>query len=545
MAARHYNNLFALSLFTVCLFASAANADYDHGHNHKVTQNWLNHGGDLRNRRYAKYETKISPETVSKLRFKWEFKAGQDITVTPSIYDGTLYFPSWNGHLYALKASDGSVVWEKNMGILTGLNWTGFITPNWIVSRSTPTIAGDNDELLIVGIYGPAVLIALERSTGKLVWSVRLDSHAAGAITMSPTYYKGSIYIGTTSVEEGVSPDECCTFRGSFSKLDVKTGAVLWQTYMLPDNHGKLGQYSGAAIWGSSPSIDVHRRHVYIATGNTYSVPEYISQCQENQLNTTNSSVPTHSDACVEPVNHGNSILALDMDTGEIQWYRQLGGYDVWFLECFLNTSVCPIGPNVDADFGEAPMMLRPYINETKRDIVVAVQKSGFAWALDRNNGSLVWSTEVGPGGILGGGSWGAATDKKRVYTNIINNGGKNFTLKPSNNVTTSGGWAAMDPRSGEVLWSTANPSNAFSAGPVSVANGVLFGGSTDANGTVYAMNTRTGEILWSYETGATVYGGMSISNGCIYVGSGYKVGFGATMPMFTAGTSLFAFCVT
>lgn len=123
-----------------------------------------------------------------------------------------------------------------------------------------------------------------------------------------------SIYIGTTSVEEGFSPDECCTFRGSFSKLDVKTGAVLWQTYMLPDNHGKLGQYSGAAIWGSSPSIDVHRRKVYIATGNTYSVPEYISQCQENQLNTTNSSVPTHSDACVEPGNHGNSILALDMD---------------------------------------------------------------------------------------------------------------------------------------------------------------------------------------------------------------------------------------
>lgn len=29
MAARHYNNLFALSLFTVCLFASTANADYD------------------------------------------------------------------------------------------------------------------------------------------------------------------------------------------------------------------------------------------------------------------------------------------------------------------------------------------------------------------------------------------------------------------------------------------------------------------------------------------------------------------------------------
>ncbi|PQQ06764.1 polyvinylalcohol dehydrogenase-like [Prunus yedoensis var. nudiflora] len=66
-------------------------------------------------------------------------------------------------------------------------------------------------------------------------------------------------------------------------------------------------------------------------------------------------------------------------------------------------------------------MMLRTYVNGTRRDIVVAVQKSGFAWALDRNNGSLVWSTEAGPGGIGGGGTWGAATDKKRVYTNIAN----------------------------------------------------------------------------------------------------------------------------
>ncbi|KAH0973730.1 hypothetical protein GBA52_025886 [Prunus armeniaca] len=54
-------------------------------------------------------------------------------------------------------------------------------------------------------------------------------------------------------------------------------------------------------------------------------------------------------------------------------------------------------------------------------------------------------------------------------------------------------------------------------------------------------MNTRTGKILWSNETGATVYGGMSISSGCIYVGNGYNVGIGSLTPTFTGGTSLFA----
>ena len=58
-----------------------------------------------------------------------------------------------------------------------------------------------------------------------------------------------------------------------------------------------------------------------------------------------------------------------------------------------LSTPNCPPGPNLDADFGEAPLMLRIKRNKTKLDIVAAIQKSGFAWALDRNNGSPIWST--------------------------------------------------------------------------------------------------------------------------------------------------------
>lgn len=102
-----------------------------------------------------------------------------------------------------------------------------------------------------------------------------------------------------------------------------------------------------------------------------------------------------------------------------------------------------------------------------------------------------------------------------------------------------------MDAGSGKILWSVADPRNATAAGPVSVANGVVFAGTTHGKGPIYAMHAMTGEILWSYETGATVYGGMSVSNGCVYVGSGYKVSLGAVFPTFTSGNSLFAFCVS
>lgn len=36
-------------------------------------------------------------------------------------------------------------------------------------------------------------------------------------------------------------------------------------------------------------------------------------------------------------------------------------------------------------------MLLTIYPNGKRRDIAVAVQKSGFAWALDRDNGDIVW----------------------------------------------------------------------------------------------------------------------------------------------------------
>lgn len=151
---------------------------------------------------------------------------------------------------------------------------------------------------------------------------------------------------------------------------------------------------------------------------------------------------------------------------------------------------------------------------------------------------------EAGPGGLTGGDTWGAATDNKRVYTNIANSDSKNFTLKPSEKNTTAGGWVARDASTGKILWSTADPSNATSNGPVTIANGVLFGGSTHPTGPIYAMDARSGKILWSHNTGATVYGGISVSNGCIYLGNGYKVNLGSFTASFTNGTSLFAFCV-
>jgi len=46
--------------------------------------------------------------------------------------------------------------------------------------------------------------------------------------------------------------------------------------------------------------------------------------------------------------------------------------------------------------------------------------------------------------------------------------------------------------------------------GPVVVVNGVLFGGSMDPSGTMFAMNAATGDVLWSFQSGGSVYDGLS-----------------------------------
>src|SRR5260370_37437361 len=87
---------------------------------------------------------------------------------------------------------------------------------------------------------------------------LKLDDHPLARVTGSPTLYDGKLYVPLASYEEaqGASQDyECCTFRGSVSALDAKTGAVLWKTYVIPDPPKPRGKNAkGLTLWGPSGS---------------------------------------------------------------------------------------------------------------------------------------------------------------------------------------------------------------------------------------------------------------------------------------------------
>ncbi|GJP56745.1 hypothetical protein CLOM_g15797, partial [Closterium sp. NIES-68] len=455
--------------------------------------------------------------------------------------------------LFAVKRNSGEVLWTKRIGPDYGVpnNYQGRAP----YCRSTPTVvkgSRNQTSLLIIGIFNPAFVLAVRRSDGELVWKTLVDPHPAALITASGTVYRGGYINGVSSAEEifAVNPNyPCCTFIGSVVKLDVATGQTIWQTYTLPANGGNSSLYAGGAIWGGSPSIDRKRQLVFVATGNNYRVPASVSQCQQQQLETEGA--PVFPDPCVEAGNYFDSVLALDIAAGSITWAKNLSPIDAFTIACVFGASQpnCPPNPGEDYDFGMAPLLLSVNRNtngagcKSKRDLAVIGQKSGVIWALDRADGQIVWSTAAGPGGALGGSAWGIATDLQRVYISNENSEFTNFTLLPSGNTTTHSAWVALDPATGQVLWSQENPNFPALAMLPSVANGVMFGTSMDAAGHVYAFDAASGNILWSFSPGASVHSGVSIDRGCIFFGKGYR---SVLVPYATGGgpQRVYAFCV-
>lgn len=498
---------------------------------------WTMGGQGITNWRYQPDENKITTGNVkSQLAVKWAATLTGDISATPAVVNGVVYVPDWGGKFSALRADTGALIWQDDVAALAGVAGA--------LSRTSPAVSGDS---VVFGTQKGARLISVNKNTGALQWLTQLDSHPLAIVTGSPTIYQGRIYAGVASTEENgvdcTASVNACYFRGSLSSVDLATGGVIWKTYTISSAQSAAG-YSGAAVWGSSPAIDVKRQSVYITTGNNYGVPPSVAACA------TAAGSDLAALAACEPQGNGNyvdAILSLDLATGAIKWANKLQGYDAWTTACFGFPTACPTPQGPDFDFGQGAML----IPTKSGDVVAAGQKSGMLWGLNADTGAKVWGTLAGPGGTLGGLEWGSATDGKRIYFAVVNFFGIPYDMvnPPTGTPATSnsGSWGAVDPATGKILWQTADPNGAADLGPVSVANGVVYassmGGAIAVAGsslnkpTMFALDAKDGSQLWQFTSGGSVNAGPAIADGQVYWGSGYSNG-----GIGDANKKLFAF---
>ena len=507
-------------------------------------------------------EFQIGPQNVSQLAPKWVFTDHGDVSATPTVANGVVYFPDFGGYLNAVNAQTGALIWQSQIDSYPGE--TASTPANPIVARDSPLILGHD---LIVGDNASSAqpngahVIAVNALNGNLVWSTEVDSNPAAIITSSPVAYGDEIVVGIASNEEAdaESPSyPCCSFRGAVVALNARNGKILWKTYTVPSSTSSSGDsntectsanpaagcsYTGGAVWGV-PTIDAATGQVFVGTGNNYTAPDAAVACETAALNAD----PPQNDAdCTAPDDYFDAELALNLQTGAIEWGYKSQGWDAFTLACLSATAGinwCPDPEGPDWDFSAGPnLMAIPASGGGFSTAVGAGQKSGLYWEFDPATGTPLWHVQVGPGTNLGGVMWGTAYDGTRIYVHESDPYFAAYTF--ANGTTVNGGsWGALNPSTGAWDWQTATPGGAAAMGPVTVANGVVYGGTTAAGANadnMFAMNAATGAILWRFASGGSVNSGPAVVNGTVYWGSGYSE---LSALGYTGNTKLYAFTI-
>ncbi len=487
---------------------------------------WNGWGNDLTNSRYQGAERAgLSAADVPRLKVKWAFGVPAVSTMSghPVVADGRLFFGTFSGLVVALDAASGCALWafEADAGVRTSL----------VLGRD----GAGNVSLFFGDLSGK--VYAVDPNTGKARWSILADDHPHVRITGTPMLHDGRLYVPLSSLEEvaGAMPDyPCCTFRGGVLTLDATSGAAIWKRYTIaeePSPRGKnaagaqLWAPSGAAVW-TAPTLEPATNSLYLVTGDSYSDP-----------------AAPESDA----------VMALAMDTGEVKWITQTLAGDAYTIACMDPSPeaqvACPESDGPDLDFGSAPILV------TRGDgsrLLLAGQKSGVLYALNPDDGSILWQTTVGAGGIVGGIEWGFAADADKAYVAISGA----WELGPGE----AGGISAINLDDGSVAWAADPPQgscegrercNTGQLAAVTLIDGAVFSGSLD--GYLRAYDTATGKVVWEADTarsfeavngvsarGGSINGpGPAVAGGHVYVNSGYGM-WNKWMP----GNALIAFSV-
>src|SRR5919109_5088253 len=177
MSAKNRNwSLPAKALISVLLLVWALNAQ-DRSDVSRSAQ-WRIAGQNLNDSWSQPAEHSINPANVKNLSPKWVFTTGGDVSATPTVAGDAVFFPDWGGNLFAVKKSDGRLIWSHKISEYDGVEGA--------VSRVSPAVDGDQ---VIIGdlqssnqVHDGANVISVDRQTGLRRWITKVESHPAAFI---------------------------------------------------------------------------------------------------------------------------------------------------------------------------------------------------------------------------------------------------------------------------------------------------------------------------------------------------------------------------
>ncbi len=333
--------LIAIAAVAVCgLQAPAGAQDYNPVTDARLANpephNWLTWRGNYEGWGHSPLK-QINADNVKDLVPVWSYSTGvsEGHQAPPMVNDGIMYVTTPQNQILALEAKTGREIWRYVRKLPDDL------------FQLHPTNRG-------VALYGDKVfmatvdagVVALDAKSGKVVWDVKVGDYTDGYYsTLSLLAARGKIVTGVSGGEFGV--------RGYVVALDAETGAEAWKTYTIPGpgepGHetwkGDSWKTGGGSVWMQG-NYDPGSKLAYFGTGN---------------------GGPWMPDTRPGDNLYATSVIALDIDTGEIKGHHQYHWNDAW-----------------DWDEVSAPLLMPIERDGQKINGLVHAGRNGYIWTMER-----------------------------------------------------------------------------------------------------------------------------------------------------------------
>jgi alcohol dehydrogenase (cytochrome c) len=468
----------------------------------------------------------INPKTISRLVPVWsmsfggEKQRGQESQ--PLVHNGKMFVTASYSRIFALDAKTGAKLWKYEHRLPEG------IMPCCdVVNRG----AALYDNLVIFGTLD-AQLVALDQTTGKVVWREKIDDYSAGySYTAAPLIAEGLLITGLSGGEFGVV--------GRVEARDPKTGKMVWSRPVVEGHMGFLNGKENGITGTTNASWPGETWKTGGATpwlGGTYDAKTGLAYFGTGNPGPWNSHVRKGDNL------YSASTVAIDVKTGKIVWSYQSTPNDAWDYD--------GVNEFITFDMDGKRMGAKAdrngffYVNDaTTGKLVNAfpfVKKVTWASSIDLKTGRPNFVAENRPGdpnapgnddaakgksvfsapGFLGGknqmpmayspktglfyvptNEWGMDIWNEPItYKKGAAFLGAGFTIKPlfEDHI---GSLRAIDPKTGKVAWEVKNEAPLW--GGVMTTADLVFWGTPE--GFLKAADAKTGKVVWQFQTGSGV----------------------------------------
>ena len=453
------------------------------------SDDWLHHNKSYKGIRYSalnEINTSNVDELVQVCAYQMNSRA--PLQTGPIVYQGIMYVTDAT-HTAAINAATCQKIWTHDWTPKDRMVWgnnRGVAIKDGYVVRGTPD----------------GYLFALDSTDGNLLWARQVaDPWLGETFTMPPTVFEDMILIGPAGSENAISG-----WLGAFSLTD---GDLIWKFMTVPEAAAGGGEswgnpegikLGGGAVW-TPLSFDLELGEVYVAVTNPApDLPAYLRP--GDNLYT-------------------NCIVALDILTGELKWYKS-------------------IVPNDDHDWDltQVTPVLKAGVDGVSRDMVATVGKDGVLRTLDKRTHQPLYETPittilnadipvtregvVACPGVTGGVLWSSPAyhpgekilltssidycSRFRAASNVRFIPGQLYMGGDARHEGDMSGWiTAVDVESGETRWKhqTEFPNV---AAVTTTAGGLAISGTLA--GDLLFFDVATGAVLNSIATGAQIGGG-------------------------------------